>query len=262
MGWRTLFLLCLLAPLSDVAIVELSPATVQAFDEYVRTAETRIIQQAGSPQFLWSDGIRDGRKKLARGEVLAEPRVGEGDIGVADGLIHDWIGAVFVPGVTLETVLRGVEDYDRAKVTYKPEVLDSKLLSHNGNDFHVYMRLVKSKAGVTAVLNTEHEVHYEQVSDTRWVSRSRTTRIAELVNPGRANERERSIGKDHGFLWRLNSYWRFEQRDGGVYLECEAISLSRSMPAGLGWLINPIIRSLPKDSLSHTLRCARDSFQK
>jgi hypothetical protein len=188
--------------------------------------------------------------------------VGEGDIAIADGLIHDWVGAVFIPSVTLDQVLAGIEDYDRAKVVYRPEVVDSKLRSRNGGDFQVYMRLRKSKAGATAVLNTEHEVHYEQISDTRCASRSRTTRIAELINPGEPDERERAVGKDHGFLWRLNSYWRFAQRDGGVYAECEAISLSRSVPSGLGWLINPIIRSLPKDSLSNTLKCARDSFKK
>ena len=262
MAWCFLYLLLYLAPAPDVVIAELTPATNQAFDEYVRAAEVRINQRAVSAQFLWLDGVRDGRKKLAKGEVLAEPLVGEGDIGVDGGLIHDWVGAVFIPSVTLDQVLQGVEDYDRAKVVYKPEVVASKLRSRNGDDFQVYMRLKKSKAGVTAVLNTEHEVHYQRISETRWVSRSRTTRVAELMNPGKADERERALGKDHGFLWRLNSYWRFEQRDGGVYAECEAISLSRTVPTGLGWLINPIIRSLPKDSLSNTLRCARDSFKK
>ena len=251
-----------LAPMADVAIADLSPSTAKAFDDYVKTAEARIGRQATGRQFLWCDGIKDARRKLAKGEVLAQPWVSEGDMGVAGGLIHDWVGAVFIPSVTLDTVVRGIQDYDRAKFIYKPEVMDSKLLSRDGDDFGVYMRLVKSKAGVTAVLNTEHAVHYTWISETRCVSQSHTTRIAELINAGKADERERPVGKDHGFLWRLNSYWRFEERDGGVYAECEAISLSRSVPLGLGWLINPIIHSLPKDSLTNTLRSARDSFKK
>jgi hypothetical protein len=260
MAWRILCLLWFSAPVSGVGMVELKPATLQAFDNYVKTAEARLEQRTTGPEFLWSDGVKGTRGKLLRGQVVAEPWVGEGDIGIADGLIHDWVGAVFIPGATLDAVLRMVQDYDRAKLSYKPEVMDSKLLDRSGGTFKVYMRLLKKKV-LTVVLNTEHEVHYTRLGDTRCYSRSRTTRVAEVQNPGDRDERELPPGQDHGFLWRLNSYWRFEQRDGGVYVECEAISLSRSVPTGLGWMINPIIRTLPRDSLSNTLRCTRDAFR-
>jgi hypothetical protein len=154
-----------------------------------------------------------------------------------------------------------VQDYGRDKVSFKPEVLNSKILSHNGDDFKVYMRLLKKKV-LTVVLNTEHDVHYTRIGDTRCYSRSRTTRVDEVESPGGRDERERPPGNDHGFLWRLNSYWRFEQRGGGTYVECEAISLSRSVPLGLGWLVNPIIRTLPRDSLANTMRCTRDGFRR
>jgi hypothetical protein len=83
--------------------------------------------------------------------------------------------------------------------------------------------------------------------------------VAEVYDPG-PGEHELPPGHDHGFLWRLNSFWKFEERDGGVYLECRAISLSRDVPTGLGWLINPIIRSLPRESLSNTLRETRQAL--
>jgi hypothetical protein len=245
--------------MSDVGIVELKPDTLQAFDNYVHAAETRLDRQAHSPQFLWSDGVKDANAKLRGGEVLAEPWTGEGDIAIPDGLIHDWVGAVYIPRATLDAVIAMVQDYDRDKVSFKPEVMDSKLLSRNGDDFKVYMRLLKKKV-LTVVLNTEHDVQYIRIGETRYYSRSRTTRVAEVEDPGETSERERVPGKDHGFLWRLNSYWRFEQRDGGVYVECEAISLSRSVPAGLGWIVGPIIRGLPRDSLANTMRCTRDAF--
>jgi hypothetical protein len=123
------------------------------------------------------------------------------------------------------------------------------------------MRLLKKKV-VTVVLNTEHDVHYTRIGETRCYSRSRTSRIAEVEDPGGRDERERPLGNDHGFLWRLNSYWRFEQRDGGVYVDCEAISLSRSVPLGLGWMINPMVRALPRESLTNTMRCTRDGFKR
>ena len=260
MAWRVLCLLWF-APMSDVGMVELQPETLQAFDNYMRAAEARLDQQIAGPRFLWSDGIAGATRKLLRGQVVAEPWVGEGDIGISGGLVHDWVGAVYIPGATLDGVLKMLQDYDRAKLSYQPEVMDSKLLAHNGDDFKVYMRLLKKKV-LTVVLNTEHDVHYTRLDDTRCYSRSRTTRVAELQNPAGRDERELPPGKDHGFLWRLNSYWRFEQRDGGVYVECEAISLSRNVPTGLGWLSNPIVRTLPRDSLSNTLRRTREAFKK
>jgi hypothetical protein len=261
MSWRVFCLAWLLAPSSDVATVELKPGTLQAFDDYVRAAEDRLDKQARSPQFLWSDGVKGANARLRSGKVLAEPWVGEGDIGIPDGLIHDWVGAVYIPSATLDAVIAMVQDYPRDKVTFKPEVVDAKILSRNGDDFKVYMRLLKKKV-VTVVLNTEHDVHYTRIGETRYYSRSRTSRIAEVENAGERDERERPLGNDHGFLWRLNSYWRFEQRDGGVYVECEAISLSRSVPLGLGWMINPMVRAMPRDSLVNTMRCTRDGFKR
>src|ERR1035438_8217696 len=172
MAWRILCLAWFFVPMSDVGMVDLKPETLQAFDNYVRTAEVRLDQQARSPRFLWSDGLKDGKHKLQRGQILADPWVGEGDIGIADGLVHDWVGAVFIPGATLDGVVTMVQDYDRAKLSYKPEVMDSKLLSRTGDDFKVYMRLLKKKV-LTVVLNTEHDVHYTRVDDARCYSRSR-----------------------------------------------------------------------------------------
>jgi len=112
------------------------------------------------------------------------------------------------------------------------------------------------------VLNTEHDARYFPLDATRCYSRSCATRIAEVEHPGTPEERELPPGNDQGFLWRLNSYWRFEERDGGVYVECEAISLTRPVPAGLGWLIEPFIKNLPRESLANTLRETRAEFGK
>ncbi len=251
----------LFAGLGDVGKVELKPATIQAFERYIQTAEAKLDQRVGTPAFLWVDGDPARRLRAQRGEVVAEPATAQGDLAVPDGLVHDWVAALFVPGTTLEKIIAMFEDYDNAKNVYKPDVMDSKTLKSDGRRFQVFMRLLK-KQMVTVVLNTTHEVQYVPVDRTRWYSRSSTSRIAEVENAGKPSERELPPGQDHGFLWRLNSYWRFEERDGGVYVECEAVSLTRDVPAGLGWLINPIIRSLPRQSLENTLVSARKAALK
>ena len=229
---------------------ELKPQTVAAFDRYVQQAEQRMD---GRKSFLWT-GESDARaRRVRQGAMLVEPATGTAETPVAFGLVHDWVGAVFIPGTTLEQTLAVGQDYNRHKDIYRPEVMDSRILAHTGNDFRVYLRLLKKKV-ITVVLDTEHEVHYERVDATRWRSRSRSTKIAEVKDAGKPNERELPPGTGDGYLWRLYSYWRYEERDGGTWVECETISLTRDIPTGLGWLIEPIIRSLARDSLVSTLR--------
>jgi hypothetical protein len=239
--------------------VDLQLHTVEGFDRYIGVAEARLDRQAHSPGFLSVDGA-DGRKAaVRRGEAIAEPWAGTGDIDIPDGSIHDWTGAIFIPGATLVKTLALAQDYDSHKAIYKPEVQDSRLLSRTGDEFRVYLRLLKKQV-ITVVLNTNHDVRYFPLDAARCYSQSHSTRIAEVDNPGEPDEREMQPGRDHGFLWRLNSYWRFEERDGGVYVECEAISLTRSVPVGLGWLVNPIVRTLPRESLENSLRTLRQAL--
>lgn len=241
---------------AGVAAVELRRETSAAFERYVRQAESRIEMQAGRKGGFLFATTPERRASLRAGAVLTEARIPRGELRVPSGLIHDWAGAVFIPHASLGQVLNLVQAYDRHKEFYRPEVIGSKLLAREGNDFRVSLRLLKKKV-LTVVLDTEHAVHYEQSSPTRWWSRSRSTRIVEIQNPGAPSERSQPPDTGHGFLWRLNSYWTFQELDGGTYVECEAISLTRDVPRGARWLIEPIIRTLPRESLANTLRATR-----
>jgi hypothetical protein len=241
---------------SAAAGVELKPETVAAFDRYIRQAEPDIrLRIASGDGFLFATPP-ERRSSLRAGIVLAVSRNAHRALRVKSGLIHDWVGAVFIPGVSVASVISLVQDYDHHSRYYGPEVVASKLLERNGNDFRVYLRLLKKKV-LTVVLDTEHAVHYVQLSETRWWSSSRSTRISELRDPGTKSERRLPPDTGQGFLWRLNSYWTFQERDGGTYVECEAISLTRDAPRALKLLIDPIVRELPYDSLLDTLKETR-----
>ena len=248
--------------ISGASAVDLKPEAVKAFDRYIRAREAQLEQrlQPGNT-FLWVDDRPERARQARAGQILIENRGGQGPLEIPGGLIHDWVGAMFIPAVTLETTLAVIQDYDRNKEIYKPEVLASRLVSHHGNDFKVYLRLLKKKV-ITVVLDTYYDVRYHPLDASRCYSRSYSTRITEVDNPGKPDERDMPPGKDHGFLWRLYTYWRFEERDGGVYFECEAVSLTRGIPGGLGWLIEPIIQDLPRESLQSTLREARAALVK
>jgi hypothetical protein len=242
-------------------VVQLRPETEKAFDAYVRDAETAMEQALHGPHpFLWTDAIPERVRRVRRGEIVSQFWDGQAPTKVPNGLIHDWIGAEFISGATVENVLGVVQNYDHHKTIYKPEVLDSALISRHGNDFEIHLRLLKKKV-VTVVLDTDHSVHYWPVDRKRWVCSSHTTRVAEVENAGRPNENVLPPDTGHGFLWRLNSYWKFEEKKDGVYVECRGISLTRDVPFGLGWLIEPIIEKLPGESLLHTLEATRLALQ-
>lgn len=237
--------------------VQLKPQTLKGFATYICDAELAMEDTLrGSDSFLWSDTGSETAQQIREGQIAAQFWSGRGPLKVPGGLIHDWIGAAFIPATTVAKTLALVQDYDNHKNVYQPEVIASRLISRQGNDFHIYLRLLKKKV-LTVVLDTEHEVHYRSVDRTRWVCRSYTTRISEVENAGTPAEKVLPPDTGYGFLWRLYSYWRFQQRDGGVYLECRAISLTRDVPFGLGWMIEPIIQKLPRQSLIHTLEATR-----
>ncbi len=240
--------------------VQLNPQTLAAFDAYIHRVETEMEKtQHGSGPFLWSELTPERSEQVERGQVVAQFWSGRGPVKVPYGLIHDWIAAAFIPESTIEDVLALIQDYDNHKNVYKPEVINSKLIGREGNNFQIYLRLLKKKI-ITVVLDTDHQVHYRPLDRTRWICRSYTTRVAEVENAGSRDERVLQPDTGYGFLWRLYSYWRFEERDAGVVVECRAISLTRDVPFGLGWAIEPIIQKLPKESLINTLEATRQAL--
>jgi len=240
-----------------VAPVQLKQKTQEAFDAYIRDAEAAMEQSLhGGGAFLWSDADSERAQQVRGGQVVAQFWSGKGPVKVPNGLIHDWIGAASIPGATVEDVLTLLQNYDNHENIYKPEVVASRLIRHHGDDFKIYLRLLKKKV-ITVVLDTYHDVHYRSLEGKRWLCRSYTTKIAEVENAGSPRERVLPPDTGHGFLWRLYSYWRFQEREGDVCVECRAISLTRDVPLGLGWIIEPIIQELPKESLVNTLQATR-----
>jgi hypothetical protein len=266
---RSILAAILLIPsLQSATAEQLKPEAVSAFDHYVQLSEQRMSKEIDPGPFLRIDGLPPQQRnadiaQLKNGEVVVE-RLETLDQGraipIPGGLIHHWIGTVFMPGATLAQTLAFLQDYDNQYKFYSPDVQRSKLLQRNGDDFKVFLRLREHKV-ITVVLNTDYDVKYSTLGPDRATSDSRSTRIAEVENPDRPNESEKPVGNDSGFLWRLNSYWRFLQRDGGVYVQLEAISLTRDIPTGLNWLIGPFVTSIPRESLVFTLIHTRDALK-
>jgi hypothetical protein len=256
--------------LHDMAVADPAPSqlqhlTAEAFHRYVRlTAERSDSELKRGSGLLWIDGLpeaerarayedlKHGAVKMRKLETLDHGRT----IETPGGLVHHWVGLAFIPGAKLHDVLDVLQDYDHHAVYYAPDVERSKLESRDGDHFRVFLRFRRHKV-VTVVLNTEHDVHYFRDSPTRAHSRSSAVRIAQVENAGKSDEREKAPGNDDGFLWRMETWWRTVESDGGVYVQSEVVSLTRNIPAGLGWLIGPFVTSIPKETLAFTMEATR-----
>lgn len=228
-----------------------------AYERYIRAVDNDLsLSWRPDGPFLWLDASAERTELVRKGRTVAELLTGGRPVHIPEGLIHDWIGATRIPAATIENALAVVQSYDRHSEIYRPEVIASKLVNRSGDIFEIYLRLRKKRI-VTVVLDTDHYVEYSAVSSTRWRCRSHTTRVAEVEDAGEPTENVRPPDTGYGFLWRLSSFWRFEQREDGVWVECRAISLTRDVPKGLGWAIEPIVKKLPRDSLVATLDATR-----
>ena len=253
------------AAAAEPPAVQLKSATSQAFDRYIALTEARNnIELQRENGWLWIDTLPEGDRKAAyealkSGEVKMEKlETLENGAAIAcpNGLIHHWVGVIFIPGARLDNVLSILEDYNHHAEYFAPDVERSKIESRDGDHFKVFLRFRRHKV-ITAVLNTEHDVKYFRDAPGRAHSRSSAVRIAQVENAGTSEEKEEAPGADDGFLWRMETWWRMREGDGGVYVQSEVASLTRDIPTGLGWLIQPFVTGIPKETLTFTLNATR-----
>ena len=243
---RLLFALPLL--FVTIPFAHLTPEATAAFDGYVQQAEARMM----------SDPIRD--PALRGGEPRVEAEYAARGVNAPGAMVQDWVGTMFLPGATLSQVQSVLRDYANYKNYYRPKVIESQQLARTGDDYEVFLRLYEEHI-LTVVLNVNYHIRYQMPDAQHLTVTSHSTRIAEVKDPDRSYTDEAPVGDDSGFLWRLNSYWHFTAADGGVYAQCEAISLSRDVPLAFGWMLKGFLENFPKESMVNTLRGTSSAVQ-
>lgn len=245
---------------------DLKPATVKAFQVYVKAAEARMAREGRQRgDFLYIDQL----PKAQYGQVMTMLRQGQvyvarirtfddagKQINVPGGMVHHWVGDAFVPGTSIASAFEALRNYNDYKEIYKPQIIRSRLISHHGNNYKIYLRMQKSSI-VSVTLDTWYAIHVSEIDSTRGLTRSYSTRIQQVEDAGTPQEHLDPVGQGSGYLWRINSYWRYEQVKGGMIIEWESIALSRPIPFLLAWFVKPLVRSIARDTVTDMLTATR-----
>lgn len=252
--------------------VDLHQDTQAAFDRYVAVTETRLIKQVDDPAvFLYINTLPKPKiatvyDLLKHGGIYVSQLHTADDHGhspvVPDGWVHHWVGAVYIPRASIADALKVMQDYDHAQDSYSNAVIESHLLKHQGRHFQASMRLQHQHRAVTITLDTVYDITYHKVDGKHWYSESYSASVRQVDNAGKADEQVLPDGRGHGYLWRIDSFWQFAEQDGGVYVEIEAISLSRDFPEPVKLLIKPFVNKVEVDSLTDALASTRTAILK
>ncbi|MGO9339391.1 MAG: hypothetical protein ACLPY1_17985 [Terracidiphilus sp.] len=246
-------LLCAAAPAGMA--VEPTPAAVAAFNSYVSAVESRLAQQHRSQDgFLALPGSgRQSELRLRRGESIVEKLTPSSGAELPGALLHHWRGTAFAAGARAADFERLIKDFNGYPQYFSPQVVKAKVITQQGDRMQAVMR-VRQRYVITVVLDTTYDIGFGRLDARHGYSISRSTQISEIDAAGKAAERPLTADEEHGFLWRLNTYWSYEERNGGLYLQIESVSLTRSIPRGLGWAVGPFVESVPRESLEFTLQ--------
>jgi hypothetical protein len=251
-----------LAASTPFAVAQAASAT-SAYDVYVGSVEARLVGQHRSQQTFLNPIVLGPQNdvRLRAGEVIIEQLTPPADPAFAGSLLHHWRGTMFAPGATVADLERFLKDFDAYPQDFHPQVLQARLIGHHGDVFETSMR-VRQQHVLTVVMDATYNVTFGQPDASRGYSNSRSTKISEISDPGTGNERPLNANEGHGFLWRQNTYWSYEERDGGLYMQIESVSLSRSIPSGLAWAVRPFVESIPRESLEFMLRSTCKALKK
>jgi hypothetical protein len=243
--------------------LEPTPQAASAFNAYVSEVESRLDRQHRSQEGFVVLAAHDSQsaQRLRKGELVVERLTPSPEVAMPGAMLHHWRGTVFLAGAKaadLEPILRDFNTYPQH---FAPQVLKASSLSQGNDSLQSKMR-IRQKHILTVVMDMNFDVIFGRLDPQHEFSSSRSTRVAEIASAGSPSEHALSPADDHGFLWRLNTYWTWEERDGGLYMQIESISMTRSIPRGLGWSLGPFVESVPRESLEFTLRSAENALHK
>jgi hypothetical protein len=249
------YLVSLGVALSVAQAASLKPEAAKAWEDYVERASGGIQERANaSTGFLQIDATPAVAAKVHRGQIVVSPAAAHIPKKVPSGLIHDWIGTVFLANTTIKDVVAFVRDYPKYAEIYAPHVLESRVIS-TGETVDLFSIVLMNRSVLSkTALDCDYETTFVRVDGRRMYSITQAKRIQEIADYGTAKQHTLPEGEGTGLIWRLFSVSRFEEREDGLYIETEAMALSRDIPSALRLVVEPIVRRVSREALETALR--------
>jgi len=263
----TILIVAALAAATQSRAVEPTAAAISGFNSYIATLESQLDHQHQSQDGFIASVLSDAnnRAKLQRGETIIERIRKSGGPDLPGATLYHWRGTAFVPGATVADYERVMEDFDGMPKTFAPEIVRAKLLNRKNEGGRTFIQAwyrVKQHHVITVVMDISYDVVLARLDAKHGYSASRSTRVTEIADAGTPDEHAMSGSEGHGFMWRLNAYWSYEERDGGLYMQIESVSLARSIPTGVAWAVKPFVESVPRESLEFTMQSTSNALKK
>jgi hypothetical protein len=252
-------LLFLLGP--SCATAEPSADAIAAFTAYIHALESKLAEQHRSAQSFLPSLSTQGQKQLQQGELIIDPVTPQGGLSLPGALLHDWRGTAFAAGAKGADFERLMKDVSAYPQRFSPQVLSARVLMQQGDHLEILMR-VRQHHVITVVLDSTYDIKFDRLDAQHGYSNSHSLSISEIASPGASDEHALGPHDEHGFLWRLNTYWTYEEKDGGLYMQIESVSLTRAIPIGLKWVVQPFVEKVPRDSLEFTLEAVCKALRK
>jgi hypothetical protein len=241
------------------AAATITPATRQGWNDYVQWTKQKLAAEAEHPdKLLFIDTHPREKQRIEAGEVVATHPQQEAFVPVPNGLIHDWVGTLFIPNTDVRSVLLVVQDYDRYAETYAPGVASSKLIEHANDDFTYELKFIQKGFGVKTGLVGKFQTHYAQLDENTGYSVTSAVDLAELADAGKPEERPLTLAASHGYVENEFTVVRYRGADCGVYMEVENITLSRDIPGAVRWFITPLVQKFSRQVMTETLNRLRN----
>jgi hypothetical protein len=246
---------------------EPTAAAIAGFNTYMAAVESRVVRQHRSPDGFVASVLSDAnnRARLQRGELIIEKLTPADGPALPGAMVHHWRGTAFVLGAKVADFERLMEDFEGFPKSFAPQIVQSKVIGRRDDGGRTFIQTamrVKQHHVITVVMDIAYDVEFARLDAQHGYSISRGTKVTEIASAGTKDEHPMSGSDEHGFMWRLNTYWSYEERDGGLYMQIESVSLTRSIPSGLGWALGPFVESVPRESLEFTLQAASRALRK
>jgi hypothetical protein len=228
--------------------------TLEAWNDCEQEARAEVLKESSTPErFLFTDSRPEHLEsaQFRRGLFITSPH--SGGMPIPSGLIHHWFGTISIPNAHLAELIAVLQDYNSYAAVYKPGVVESKLLGRDQNEFTYRLKFVQRGFGIKAGLLANFKSTYYRLAPDAGYSVTEAANLTELADPGTPEERPLTQNASHGYVEKVFTIVRYREVDGGVYVEVESLTLSRSIPAAIRWMVTPLVQRFSRQTMADTL---------